>query len=200
MVNNFSKTCSFFLHDKPLTISKHLKYTFPATNHLLAYHYAFTLDKLLSWSDLDKESKPVSQIYHKMVAHTFRHIIHKYKKIKNEAQTHKVHVITDFYTGESKMISYCDYPLTEDLTALKRETGRLTTVRIDSFNELEDKHLDYLNIGALSDLSLYSFREFKRDFEIVNNLWLDLVIFAKEKHEKERILLITKEEKTKKLT
>jgi hypothetical protein len=200
MVNSFSKTCGFFLRDKPLFKTKHQKYAYPATNHLLAYHYASTLDQVLSWSNLDKESKPVSQIYHKMLVYTFRHILHKYKRIKNEAQTHKVHVIQDFYTGESTHINYCDYPLTEDLAALKKELGRLTPARIDSFNEVEDKHLDYLNIGALSDFSLYSFREFKRDFDVVNEMWLDLVMFAKEKHESEQVLLISHDKKNKRLS
>jgi hypothetical protein len=188
---NFAKRIAFFLKDEPLAKSKNIKYAYPGVNHKLAFRYAEALDKLLDWSRLDAEAKPVSLVYLKMVAHSFKHVLHKYKRNKSNLPTHRVFAYDDFHLGEGKSVSYFNYPLIEDLVTLKKEIGRLTEFKIDVFNEVEDKHLELLCIGSLSDLSLYSFREFKRDFEVVNILWEDVVAFAKERSDDQRIKMVT---------
>ena len=191
MVNRFTRTLNFFLNDQPLKLTVHQKYAYPAVNHELAYRHAEVLDRILDWSQPDSEAKAVGLVYHKMLSHTFKHVLHKYKNIKAIAPTHRVFAINDFFTCDGENVSYCDYPLTEDLVTLKREVGRLTNFKIDVFNELQDKHLQLLGMGALNDLGLYSYREFKRDFDEVNQFWEDVVEFAKENHEKEKAKLLS---------
>ena len=191
MVYQFTRALNFFLHDKPLKVTVHQKYAYPAVNHELAYRYAEVLDRILDWSQPDSEAKSVGHVYHKMLSHTFKHVLHKYKNIKGIAPTHRVFAINDFFSCDGEHVSYCDYPLTDDLVTLKRELGRLTNFKVDAFNEVQDKHLQLLGMGAINDLCLYSYREFKRDFDEVNQLWEDIVAFAKENHEKEKTKLLS---------
>ena len=183
MAYNFVKACEFLALDGMKMRPSHYKYVYPVINHLFAIKYAQVLDGVIDFSDPEREAKPISLIFHKMVSHTFKHILHKYKRVQSLSQIQRAWTVRDFHTSEGKHENYIDYPLAEDLVALKKEIGRITRAKIDVYNEEHDIALDGLNIGALCDLSLYKTKEFKKDFDVVHELWLDLLRFTKEQIE-----------------
>jgi hypothetical protein len=185
MAYHFAKTCEFLASDSLLLRPSHFKHVFPVHNHIFAVNYARILDSQLDF--FAQESKATGFLFHKMISHTFKHIIHKYKRTKSLTQIQRVWAVTDFHTSEGKHLSYVDYPMTDDLVALRKEIGRLTSAKIDTYNEEQDKALEGLNIGALCDLSLYSSIEFKQDFEVVHEMWLDLLRFVQEQMEQREV-------------
>lgn len=183
MVYNFAKICEILIHDAPLVQGTHNKYSYPAINHEYAYKYSLLLDKYLDFSDEQTEAKPLALMYHKMVGHTFKHILHKYKRTSIKNTQYRLWTVYDFHTNQGKYMSYSDYPMTEDICALKKEVGRITPAKIDTFDDDLDKHLDGLNIGALCDLTLYKNWEFKKDFEAINEVWNDMIRFVTKMNE-----------------
>ena len=80
MKYNLAKKCEFLLNDCPVPPKKKHKSIFPAINHILAYNYALAVEPLLDFNYPDRTAKPVSLVYQKLVAHTAKHLIHKYKR------------------------------------------------------------------------------------------------------------------------
>ena len=102
MAYNFTKTCEFLLLDSPIPRYRKDKYNYPAINHVFAYNYAKFVDSMLNFSDPDKEAKPLALGYHKLVSHTLKHILHKYKRFQNKPQQYKVWAVCDYYTREGR--------------------------------------------------------------------------------------------------
>lgn len=174
MAYKFAKTCEFLLNDAPLAKPTKGKYGFPPNNHLAICNYAKVADVLVNFSSTNLEAKPIGLVYHKLVSHTFKHILHKYKRF-TKAHQYQVWSIVDFYTYEAKYFTYSDYPTIEDLCALKKEIVKWTSMKIDPFDNNFDKALDSLSFGALSDLELYSMENFKKDFDLIQPIWQELI-------------------------
>ena len=115
------------------------KKALPANNGLLALSFAQALDKLLDGDTSETQpAKPHYLLYHRLLLHSSRHIIHKYKR-GGESQRfqYKCWGIHNFESNEGRWFTYMEYPLTEDLYALKREVivrtkiGKLTDEKMD---------------------------------------------------------------------
>ena len=187
MAYNFAKTCEVLLTDIPLVKATKGKYVFPVVNNTSAYNYAKVMDRLIDFTNPDAESKPMALMYHKLVGHTFKHILHKYKRSTLMTQQYKVWAVVDFYTFEGRYYNYVEYPMIEDLSALKKEIVLRTCAKIDVFDKYLDKGLDGLNKGALSDLRGYKNSEFKTDFEAVHPTWEALIEFITNMQENKSI-------------
>lgn len=191
MAFSFAKVCEVLLKDLPKTNGYHNKYLYPANNHIFAYNYSVVLDSVIDFGEPEKQVKSTALMYHKMISHTLKHILHNYKRRTALRVQYRVWAVCDYHTGEGKYVNYYDYPITEDLIAVKKEIARLTKMNVDGFDEKLDMHLDSLNIGALCDLSLYTNKEFKEDFTVVNEFWMDSIGFIRESNEKEFAAIIT---------
>lgn len=177
MAYQFTKTCEILVADTPKIMKTLPKYNFPANNHILAYDYAKALDLLIDFSDLKKEAKPMSLLYHKILCHTFKHILHNHKRFTRLPHIYKVWAIVDFQTGEGSYFSYSEYPKIYDLVALKKEISLRTYAKIDVYDTDIDKSLENINIGAMCDLVNYTTKGFKDDFDVAQPFWLSLIDF-----------------------
>jgi hypothetical protein len=178
MAYKLASKCEILLTDTPPIRKALEKYNYPAINHTSAYNYAKTADKLIDFSNQSKESKPAALLYHRVVSHTLKHIIHKYKRGSLGKTQYKVWAVTDFYTGQGGYSTYVTYPRILDLYALKKEVHEKTAFHIPENPQL-DQSLDKLNIGALCDLKVYKNSEFKMDFDIVQVFWESALEFVK---------------------
>ena len=163
------KKCEFLLYDAPELGKKPHKSTFPAINHLLAHSYALAVEPLLIFTYPERDAKIASLLYSKLVSHTAKHLIHKYKRYPGGYCQYKIWAIDDFNTETGKNFVYVEYPRMDDLVALKREVMNRTPIKVKNL-EL-DKALDNLNTGAFNDFSNYTMLEFHKDFEMVHFFW-----------------------------
>lgn len=180
----FVKKLSFFLQDSPPTPTKNLSIRFPPINHLLAYNYAQTLDKVLDFSDPDQDAKVVSTLYVKLFAHTAKHLIHKYNRHGSGTYRFKIWGLYDFYNKQGKVYPYVEYPRTEDLCSLKREVMNRTSIKVK--DELMDRALQNINENAGNDFKKYYMAEFQNDFDFAHLFWTVMVDYMENVRIKDR--------------
>ncbi|CAG9328820.1 unnamed protein product [Blepharisma stoltei] len=194
MTFNLAKTCEFLLHDAPIPPKIPHKQMLPGVNHILAYNFANALDICIDFTSPLKEAKPQGLIFHRMLSHTCKHLLHKYKRDADKAYQYKVKSIEDFDTYKSRNVTYVEYPLTDDLIAMRKEINHRTPLKI---RDLElNKALDELCEGALSYNSSYSTHTFKDHFLYLHTYWLRLIEFMKEEKKKREEKIALEDSKT----
>lgn len=163
------KKSLFLLNDAPVLAKKIHKQTFPSINHILAYNYALALEPILDFNYPDRDAKVQGLLYLKLVSHTAKHLIHKYKRYPGGLCQYKIWAVNEFITEAGRNFAYVEYPRIEDLFALKREVMNRTPIKVK--NTDLDTALDSLAKGALNDFASYTIMEFHKDFEMVNFFW-----------------------------
>ena len=166
MSGRLSTLCKCLLTDLIPESASQSKKSLPANNHLLALSYAHTLDLLLSTPSHPTDiAKPHYTLYHRLLLHSSRHMLHKYKRGgESKRFQYKCWGIADFEGNEGKWFSYLEYPLTEDLFALKREVTIRTKIG-KLVDEKVDDALDNITDAAMRPHTAFTRKDFSDDFE-----------------------------------
>lgn len=106
--------------------------------------------------------------------HSSRHVLHKYKRGgESKRFQYKCWGIADFEGNEGKWYSYLEYPLTEDLFALKREVTIRTKIG-KLVDEKVDDALDNITDAAMKPYTAFSMKDFNEDLE-TSRVYLELL-------------------------
>lgn len=181
MSYNLAKTCEFLKNDAPLLPKIMHKSTLPGHNHLFVYEYAKTLDKVLDLKSSLKEAKPQGLLFQRLIAHTSKHLLHKYKRNPLDSFQYRMATISDFNTYKEINLNYVEFPLTEDLVALKKQINQRTPLKVKDLDY--DTALDELCNAVLTDNESYSTHKFKNHFILLHKYWLILIDFMQSQRE-----------------
>ena len=175
MKYEIARKCEFLVKDAPMIARKMHKNALPAVNHFLAYQYAVAVEPLLDFAYPERNAKAESLLYLKMVTHTAKHLLHKYKRHPEGIYKYSAWGVEVFNMGAGKNFTYVEFPRMEDLFSLKREIMSRTPIKVK--NPDLDKALDSLNGGVLSEYTTYTMMEFHKDFELVHSFWEVMINF-----------------------
>ncbi|CAG9332206.1 unnamed protein product [Blepharisma stoltei] len=171
-----AEKCRFLFQDSALSVNLPQVAPMPSNNNFLAYYYAETLDKILDFSIKDQDCTCQALIFQRMMAHTCKHVLHKYKRVIDAQKEYKFFAI-DGKTNTRYCEKYREYPITQDITALKREVILRTSI-VYNDEKLETSLRNIFN-AVMGISTLYPMAQFQEDFASSIDFWNCVVEYMK---------------------